>query len=301
MKKRILITGGSGLLGLNWGRCKRDDFDVTLGIHKRTFNLYGVTTAIFNIDILADVLLKFSELKPDIVIHTAGLTNVEKCELNPDLAQHVNVTLASNVSTACEVLGIKLVHISTDHLFDGKKTFSTENCPVSPMNVYAKTKEEAERVVRTRNTKSLVIRTNFYGWGTYYRHSFSDDIITALEAKKEIFIFDDVFYTPILAETLIQAVHELILLNAEGVFHVVGDQRISKYSFALSIAKRFNLDSSKIIPSQITNKRNLTQRPRDMSLDNQKVCKMLDRRLGGLEADLERLHAQKKDWLLENG
>ena len=176
MHKRLLITGGSGLLGLNWARSVRDKFRVTSGIHNRKYVLKGVSSEVLNLDSFAGLVIKLKGLSPDIVIHTVGLTDVEKCETEPELAYHTNVTLALNVSKACKLLGIKFVHISTDHLFNGETSFVNEDCKVSPLNVYAKTKAKAESTILQTNSDALVIRTNFFGWGTYYRRSFSDII-----------------------------------------------------------------------------------------------------------------------------
>ncbi len=144
---------------------------------------------------------------------------------------------------------------------------------------------------------AMVIRTNFYGWGTSYRHSFSDVVIEALRANKELTLFQDVAYTPILVETAAQAVHDLIDLKSCGIFHVVGDERVSKYEFGLQLAQEFNLDASLIKPGYISDHVSLVQRPHDMSLSNQKTCKLLGRKLGGVGEHIARLRQQELNGL----
>ena len=120
VKKSILITGGSGLLAVNWALSVRDKYKVTLLLHRRKISLHGVNTEVVLLDSLEECLFLLDKHQPDIVIHTAGLTSVEECELSPLLAQKINVDLARNMASACSKNDVKLVHISTDHLFDGK-------------------------------------------------------------------------------------------------------------------------------------------------------------------------------------
>ena len=287
MSQRILITGGSGLLALNWALTVRAGFAVTLGLHEQNIALAGVETRKLDLDSVENLLRVLEATEAQTVIHTAGLTSVEKCEADPGRARHINVDIASNVAEACARLGLPLVHISTDHLFSGHASFSSESCLPEPVNVYGLTKAEAESRVLDAHPMTLVVRTNFYGWGTRYRHSFSDVIIETLRAGRELTLFDDVFYTPILAE------HDLIDHQASGIFNVAGDERISKYEFGLQLAQEFELDAHLIMPGSITAQVALTRRPYDMSLSNQRTRKLLGRKLGGVDAQIARLHQQE--------
>ena len=299
MKPNVLITGGSGLLALNWALAIRDRYPVILGLHKREISLAGVQTRRIDLESTDHIIRAFETAQPQIVVHTAGLTSVEQCESDPHLAQRVNVGIAANVAEATARLGLSLVHISTDHLFSGIIPLVDEICPVAPVNVYGRTKAEAESRVLEAHPQALVVRTNFYGWGTSYRHSFSDAIIKALRAGKEITLFRDVFYTPILVETVALAVHELLDLKVGGIFNVVGDERISKYEFGLKLARKFKLDASLIRPGYITDQPSLVKRPHDMSLSNQKICKLLGRKLGDVKEHLARLQQQEQNGLAQ--
>jgi dTDP-4-dehydrorhamnose reductase len=297
MQQRILITGGSGLLALNWAVAVRDRYSITLGLHNHDVPLTGIGVRKIDLESIDDLVRVFTEIDPQVVIHTAGLTSVERCESEPKLAHHVNVDLASNVADVCARLGIKLVHISTDHLFSGQNSLVDESHPVAPINIYGKTKAEAECRVLQRNPEALVIRTNFYGWGTSYRHSFSDIVIQALREGRSLTLFQDVFYTPILAEAAAHAVHDLIDLKVHGVFNVVGDERISKHGFGLKIANEFDRDWRGITPGFLADQASLVRRPHDMSLSNRKVCNLLGRQLGGVREQIARLHEQELNGL----
>jgi len=295
MKRAILITGGSGLLALNWALAIRDRYSVTLGLHERDISIAGIKTRQIELESVAHLVRVLERVQPQMVIHTAGLTNVEECEAKPDLAHHINVELAANVAQACAKLGLSLVHISTDHLFSGEVSLVDETYPTSPKNVYGQTKAKAELRVLAAHAQALVIRTNFYGWGTSYRRSFSDALIEALRSGKEFRLFKDVIYTPILIETVAQAIHDLVNLKAKGIFHVVGDERISKYEFGLKIAEEFNLDYSLVKPGFLVDQASLVQRPHDMSLSNKKICNLLGRKLGGVAEHVARLHWQEQN------
>lgn len=281
------------MLALNWAQAVRDRFSVTLGLHKQKVVFPGVQTRPIDLGSADSLVRSLEQLAPDVVIHTAGLTNIERCESEPEVAHHVNVTLAANVAKACAISGTKLAHISTDHLFPGQDSLTDESQLVAPINVYGKTKAEAEIRILEFNPQSLVIRTNFYGWGTSYRHSFSDIVIDSLRAGKKLTLFQDVFYTPILAETAAFVVHDLIDLKASGIFNVAGDQRLSKYEFGLSLAKEFDHDSQGIVPGLLADHADLVQRPHDMSLSNKKASDLLGRKLGGIEEHMARLHQQE--------
>jgi len=291
----ILITGGSGLLALNLALTMRDKNLVTLGIHERIISLERVNTCQCSLESLDSIQQIIDEVEPEHVIHTAGLTSVDECEAEPELAYHANVELAENIAKSCSSNSIRLVHISTDHLFSGDSAMVEEDQPVNPVNIYGKTKAEAELRVLDSNPEALVVRTNFYGWGPDYRRSFSDVIIDSLRNKQTLTLFEDVFYTPILISSLTSAVMKLTSQSAKGIFHVVGDERISKYEFGLKVAHQFGLDSGLIKVGRLADKPGLVKRPLDMSLSNKKVCSAIEETLGGVDDDLQTLCKQEVD------
>ena len=171
MKKKVLITGGTGLLGRNWANIIKDDFDTNISINKRSINLSKIKKHKINFlnkDKLKSFIIK---LEPDYVIHTLGQTNIEKCEKFKKNTYNTNVIITKNLSSICGKLNIKLIYISTDHLFDGRRVIYNEKSRVKSINFYAKTKYLAEKYVLRNNTKNLVLRCNFFGNGFNYRKS----------------------------------------------------------------------------------------------------------------------------------
>ena len=297
MKSSVLFTGGSGLLALNWTLAIRDRYSVTLGLHERTITMDGVAALKLDLDSTDEFARTVEAIRPSVVIHTVGLTSVEACEANPTLARHVNVDLAVHVAHACARMDVPLVYISTDHLFSGEESLVDEAHPIAPANVYGRTKAEAEARVLDAHEKALIVRTNFYGWGPCYRRSFSDMVIDALRPGNEVTLFTDVFFTPILIETVVEAVHDLIDMEERGVFHVVGDERVSKYEFGLKLAKEFGLEQALIKQGSLSDRVSLVQRPFDMSLSNKRTCDVLGRNLGTVSNGVARLHRQEREGL----
>lgn len=293
LKPSILLTGGSGLLAVNWFYSKNNIYSVHLGLNER--KIHPNYSQVLSLDFFSEegLMKQFEAVCPSVVIHAAGLTSVEKCENNPELAFHINVELSSMVANVTKSLGIPMVHISTDHLFEGNASMLSEDEPTHAINVYGKTKALAESNVGEINPEALIIRTNFYAWGTSYRKSFSDYIINSLRHKQFLNLFDDVYYTPILAEDLIESVHELLEKNAKGIFNIVSDDRISKYNFGILIAEEFGLDKSLIRRCSFKDRSNLVRRPLDMSLSNQKVKDFLGRNLGTVKQHIAKLHQQE--------
>lgn len=287
------------MLALNWVFALRETCECILGLHRRNVSLSGAKSVYIDIESIDSFRRVLLELRPDVVIHTTALTSVEVCEKEPQLAFHINAELAENVALACAAEKIKLVHISTDHLFAGNNAFSTELDNVQPINHYARTKADGEQLVLAAHPESLVIRTNFFGWGTTYRQSFSDLIIKSLRDGKPLSLFEDVYYTPVHAGVLAETIHELVSVNACGIFNVVSDERLSKFDFGKRIAEVFDLDSSLLTKSELREMTNLVQRPLDMSLSNRKVCDVLQHQIGSVSDHIHALKVQEKNGVIQ--
>lgn len=290
---RVLITGGSGLLALNWACAMRRKWNVVLGTHAHKVTLDGVAAQPLDLEDADRFIAQLDEIAPDLVVHAAGLTSVDRCEEDPAEARHVNAELARNVAEAVARKSIKLVHVSSDHLFAGTRSGYREDDPPEPLNEYARSKLLAEEWVLRADPNALVLRTNFFGWGHAGRQSFSDWIIAGLRAGKTLTMFDDVFFTPILADDLAVAAHRLVAQSAAGIFNLTGDERVSKYVFGTRLAAAFGLPAELIRPDKIASSRLHARRPSDMSLDNVKTRDMLGSGLGRLDDYLLALRRQE--------
>ena len=297
--KKIFITGGFGLLGMNWAIQARHEYDVFCGFHKNNVKLNNIKNIKINFDMIDEIVNFIQVNKIDIVINTIALASIEECEIYPEKAINLNVNIAKNIASACEVCNVKLVHISTDHLFSGSLSYYDEQSKTEPLNIYAKTKLQSEIKVLAEHSNSIIVRTNFFCWGTPYKSSFSDFVIDSLRESKSINCFDDVFYTPIISSELVKIVHKLIESEARGIFNVASDERISKYKFSLLIAECFNLDVGLINSCSIESSNNTVKRPLDMSLSNNKTTQFLAYAFKNLKDQIIALKKNEASWKRE--
>ena len=295
----MILTGGSGLLAYNWAFYMRREVDIVLGLHKTRAEIKGTEFVFLDLDSTGELSKKVGELRPDVIVNLTALTSVEYCESNPELANHVNVDLAINIAKVCNEKGVKLVHISTDHLFSGEKSNLTEEADVSPVNIYGRTKAKAEEILFRDFPETLIIRTNFFGWGPPHRSSFSDYIINNLRKNRRLNLFCDVFFTPIISVELVKIIHCLIGLDATGIFNVSSNERVSKFEFGLKIAELFKHDKSLIGSCSIRDRSDLIKRPLDMSLSNKKLLEFTGKPVIPLDQQLSSLRSAEKRFACE--
>ena len=294
-KKKVLITGGSGLLALNIAIYKKDDWEIFLVLNTKKVSIDRVVTVKLNLDSLGDVDEMVESIRPDYIIHTAGLTSVELCEKHRSNARISNVITTRNIAKVAGKYDIKLFHISTDHFTRSCMPNSSEEDIDIPLNYYAQTKLEAEFEVNRYSPDAVVLRTNFFGWGPSYRQSFSDFIIKSLRGTEKVHLFSDVFYNPILIDDLADIIGSLFESSFTGVLNAVGDDRVSKFEFGKMVASQFDLDESYLVPVLITDQKDMVKRPKDMSLSNNKLKEVLGEKSYSIESSLKKLFTQEFD------
>jgi dTDP-4-dehydrorhamnose reductase len=290
---RIIITGGSGLLGINCAIALRDDHEILLLSYSKSVVLRQVESMKVSLDNKDQLSQVVKDWGAQVIIHAAGITNVDYCEKYPDKAYETNVNLVKNVSEIALINNLKLVYISSDHLFDGGSPLYSEIDTPNPLNVYAKSKLMGEEAAKSVNKNCLIIRTNFFGWGSKAKMSFSDWVINSLRSGIEVNGYKDIFHTPIFLNHLSYAIVELIKNDQKGVFNVVGNSRISKYDFIILIAEIFGLDTSMVVKSSYKKTMSSIQRPLNMSLSNALVKNKLHINIPELEQGVLELLAQE--------
>lgn len=295
MKPKIVFLGGSSLLSINWIKCILSEWDVFLFLNKRVVNIDGTESLKFLHPIESSLQTQLEIISPKVIVNCVALTNIEVCQNKKEKAEYANVKFPSLVAKISKKIGSKLVHISSDHLFRGDNSFYSEDAVLSPQNYYAETKAKAENIVLNENKNSLVIRTNFFGWGTSYRDSFSDSIIESLRKGIQIKLFNDVYYTPILISELVRIIHLLIEKNTSGILNVTSDERVSKYEFGINICESFQLLKSLVKPISIEEMKHLVKRPKDMSLSNRKMKDLLGTTIMPIKSQIEILKKEEKN------
>jgi len=286
----VLVTGATGILGHAICRSLAHREPV-IGVGLlHSIAVAGVTLVRADLSNRGSIETLVHQAKPHLIIHCAALTDVDRCEREPILAERVNVAGTSNVAAAARAAGASLVHISTDQLWDGSRPFVTEETPPCPLNVYGRTKAEAEAVALSNHRETLVVRTNFFGAGLPWRRSFSDWVVDGLAAGASLRLFTDVFFTPISIPELVGSLLELVSLKVTGVIHLAGSERVSKYEFGCAIARALGYDSTRIVPCSVGEANLQALRPREMSLGILRAETLLGRRLPDLSTGLADLH-----------
>jgi dTDP-4-dehydrorhamnose reductase len=285
--ERLLITGASGLLGSKIVELTRENYEVIPLHNTKPLHLNSSKLDITN---RKEVFSLFRKTKPNVAIHTAAETNVDKCEIQKKLAWKINVEGTRNVAEASSKIGARIVYISTDYVFNGEKGLYVEEGTPNPINYYGVTKLEGERQVKKLCKNYVILRTSvLYGWHSW-KQNFVTWVINSLKQKKEISIVEDHFNTPTLADNLAEITIEAVQKNLRGLYHASGSQRINRYQFAQQITKTFNLNQSLTKPIKMNQITAWTaKRPKDSSLNINKIRELLKTKPLNITEGLEKM------------
>ncbi len=286
MRKRLLITGGSGFVAgsvilsaleewevhvlsrtdaaierehLVWHRCMEIDED---GLHHA-----------------------FHEIDPVAVIHTAAIADIDYSEANQETAKYVNAHLPGVVAELCEDHGIRLVHLSTDNVFDGERGLYKEDDPVNPINFYGRTKVMAEEAVKEAGGKYVIARVALVmglpviGSG----NSFLSRMMKSLDEGTNVTVPGNEIRSPIDVITLGRALVELAGNDLRGFIHLSGSEVMNRYQMMQRIAKRLGHPVERIVQTDPSGIPGRAPRPLDVSLDNALAQQKLQTPLPGLD------------------
>lgn len=249
MKKlRILITGSNGLLGQKIISGYKSDpgleLIATARGENRMKNQEGYTYATLDITNRQDVFDVLSEFQPDCVIHTAAMTDVDACERDSDMCELLNVTATQHLADACSEMGIHLIHLSTDFIFDGTNGPYAEDDKPNPLSVYGHSKWRAEKIVKQLNSPWAIVRTVLVV-GITEGMSRSNIVLwakNALERGQPINVVSDQYRTPTLAEDLAQGCILVARKKATGIYNISGKDFMSIYELVHHVAAHWHLD-----------------------------------------------------------
>lgn len=289
---RFLVTGGSGLLGSAIAAHSiRSGYDVFSGYHQhQTIEVNPVPLDITNPKAVDDAFMK---VKPDIVIHSAAMTHVDRCEENPRLATLINVEGTRNVANEARKYGSYLVYVSTDYVFSGEKGNYKETDEPGPINHYGVTKLEGEKIVSSYPNHCIVRPSVIYGSKPAAgKDNFVLWVINQLRIGKPIQILNDQVVSPTLNTNLAEMINEIAETRLTGIYHLSGATAISRYNFTLKIAEEFNLDQGLITPITTDNMHWAAKRPMNSSLDVTKASNTLKKRPMDIDQALHNLSVE---------
>jgi dTDP-4-dehydrorhamnose reductase len=279
---RILITGAGGLLGHALVQQAGDEgYDVCALYHEHEPE--GGRAMRVDITDAKAVNECIQREKPSIIINTASVTDVDLCEREPELATRVNGTAAGFLAEACARVKAFLVQISTDYVFDGSKGNYDENDTPAPVNRYALSKLLGERLVANYGDSCIARTSVVYGCGRSYRANFGTWLYDKLSKSERVKVVMDQFASPTLNTNLASMTMELAKRRMQGIVHVAGATRASRYEFATRLAEELHADPNLLAPVNARSSGWIARRPLDSSLNVSKAMGLLKSKPVGLD------------------
>ena len=290
MKSKLLVLGGSGLVGSSFINSSKNDYDVIFSYNNNKIKIPN--TQSFQINLLNDDKIEkiIENYNPNIVLHTIANSNLDLCETDHDITDRLHIDVTQKIVNACTSINSKLIFLSTDAVFEGQlnKKYCETDTP-NPINYYGKTKLKSEKLVLEFSSKNTVLRTSVV-YGSHHRSRFTQWILPYLKNKKTVDPFIDQFNTPTLVNDLAKSLTQIIDKNIFGLFHASGSTCINRYDFALLLAKKFRYDSKLIKPVTSKEKKQIAPRPISTCLDSTKLETILGFKFSDLNSGISYLY-----------
>ena len=289
---RILVTGASGLLGLNTALEASQQHEVFGSVNKN--EIKTTTFTVIQSDLTEPGALEslFDESQPEWVINCAALANLEDCEANPALAEKLNSELPEKLANHVAKGGARLVHLSTDAVFDGEYGNYSEEDEPNPLSLYARTKLSGERAVLAANPDAIVARVNLFGWSLSGKRSLAEWFVNNLSAGNNIKGFTDVYFCPLLVTHLANLLLKMLEIELRGLYHVVSSECSNKYDFGVRLARLFGFEESLIEPASVSQSGLSAARSPKLTLKADKLIRELGTLTPGLTEGLAGFYSQ---------
>ena len=287
---RLLITGVSGLLGINLAlEAVQQGFDVVGWTNSRTLKNMPFQHETVRLEDLESLPAALKYARPDAVIHCAAVANLDLAEQHPQLTDLVNAQAPGVLAQAAKSRGVPFVQISTDAIFDGGKgNYSEEDLP-NPQNTYAQSKLAGEEAVRLAYPDALIARVVFYGWSINGKRSLAEFFFNNLSQGIRVNGFTDSLFSPLYVRDLADLLLEALSKKLTGTYHFFSSESLSKYDFGIALARRFGLDEALITPVQTAQGNLLTRRSLNLSANTIKLQLALGHELPGLSEGIDHL------------
>ena len=261
-----MILGASGFLG----RYIAQEFQDSALLHSRIEHMDLNFDYVSEFESEKDVCRLFKENNFETLINCVALADIEKCESKPDSAVWLNTTLPGLLAKHSAKNYKKIVHISTDAVFNSSKKFVSEDDSKDPQSQYARTKLEGELLVSRENRISCVFRVNFYGKSPN-KKGILEFFYQNLKMNRQVFGYKDVYFTPLFARDTATIIRSISQSRSTGVFHVVGKERLSKYEFGMKVAEEMGRNPESIKSGIFSDSPLAVNRTRELSLDTNKI------------------------------
>ncbi|MFA4903603.1 MAG: SDR family oxidoreductase [Desulfobaccales bacterium] len=295
--KRVLITGGTGLLGVAIQRSAPKNIQgFSVYFPERSLPV-SLPFSVLAADVSDRMKMRsvFEWAKPDVVIHAAAIGSVDFAERNREETKKINIGGTEVVVELCQIFKSRLIYISSNAVFDGRTPPYSETTAVNPINFYGQLKVDAENVVRKSSMPWAIARPILmYGWP--YPGERDNPVVwwlRSLENGKPIKVVDNVFSKPLPACSCADVIWALIQQNRTGIYHAAGRDHVSLYQFALLTAEVFGLDARLITPVPDSYFPEIAPRPQDTSFDTTKMETQLGVKTVGVRDGLLKMKAER--------
>ena len=288
---RLLVTGVSGLLGINLAlKAIEKGFDVVGWSNSRRLKNIPFQQATVSLEKLESLEAALEDARPDAIVHCAAIANLDAAEKNPTLTNLVNALAPGVLAKAAATRGLPFLQISTEAIFDGKKGNYVEDDTPNPQNTYAQTKLAGEIAVRQAYSDALIARVVFYGWSPSGTRSLAEFFYNHLSQGKRCNGFTDSIFSPLYVGDLASLLLEALSAQLTGTYHFFSSESLSKYDFGVALARRFGLDEGLINPV-ITADGNLqTQRSLNLSGNPARLEAAVGRKMPGIDEGIQHLY-----------
>ena len=286
---KLLVLGGSGLIGNALLKNSKNEFDILTTFYKNHISIKNVRSFQYSFPNDLNNLRELLEKeKPDVLVNTMGYSNIDFCELNKSDTEMLHVEVTEKICKLCENIGTKQIFLSSDYVFDGEKGNYSEDDVPNPVNYYGLSKLKAEQLI-LKNPINTVIRTSvIYDWD--YRARFFNSVIKNLQNNQEVNATTDVYNSVTFLDNLVESIFKVITLNQNGIFHVVDSACVNRFEFAEMIAKIFRLDKNLIKTVSVQDEpKNIAKRPKNACLNNSKAKKELGLNFNTIEEGVSRV------------
>jgi len=269
--KKLLITGASGFLGWHLCQLAKQEWEVYGTYLSHPLEIPGIKMLKVNLTNFQELQRIFSDIKPAAVIHTAAHSQPNFCQTHPEESHAINVTASCNIAGLCADNSISCAFTSTDLVFDGLNAPYRDTDSVCPVNLYGEQKAIAEAGMLERYPMTAVCRMPLmFGAATPTAKSFIQPFIQTLKAEQELSLFIDEFRTPVSGTTAAKGLL-LALEKVNGIIHLGGKERISRYDFGQLLVEVFQLPVTGLKACRQQDVKMAAPRPVDVSLDSSKA------------------------------